>query len=361
LKIEIHRFGLDDLCVESAPPFDDPHGVCRINRETIAAFRTNPIRQIGDGPAQLVGAVDGCAAGTLKFLPGEIVVDGRAHSIAWCSGLYVVPEFRKSLLGVTLIKEARHTYEIVGGSRVGETAFPLFERLGWLGIPLTRYVLACRSRPILEHSLGTGKVASMLAPVADFAIGLHRRMLERREEASCADLRCTLASSVPESLDPALAELSHPVGCHRSSRWLNWILQNAFDTDRGNRKHLFFIHDRPDRLVAYFITRVKIHERPSHRGSEALLVGSVLDWGVFDPHTINQKRLWLMATNTLTAEGVDVVEICDMSPDADVPFGFRKYGRHWMVLYSSPTGPTIDKGAMSHWRVRQIDGDSGLS
>jgi hypothetical protein len=361
LKIEILKLDLDDLCVESAFPFDDPHGLCRINEKTLTAFRTNPMRQIQGGLAQLVGTVDGCVAGTLMFLPGEIFVDGKAYSVAWCSGLYVAPEFRKSLLGLTLIKEARRSYVIVGGSRVGDTAFPLFERLGWLSIPLTRYVLLCRSRPILEHSLGPGRSAAILTPLADCAFSLHRRLLKGREEVSCANLRCRPADSMPEALDAALADLSHAFGCHRSSRWLNWILQNTFDADPRNRKHVFLIHDRQDRVVAYFVTRVKFHKRPSHRGSGNLLVGSVLDWGVFDPHAVSQERIWLMATNTLTAEGVDVVEICDEAPDADLPFGFRKFGEHRMVLYSNPTGPTISRDNMSHWRVRQIDGDSGLS
>lgn len=361
MTIQILRLGLDDLGVDSALPFDDPHGLCRLGPETLAAFRENPFRQPQNEPVQLVGTVDGCAAGTLMFLPGELVVDGRVFSVAWCSGLYVVPDYRKTLLGIALVKEARGSHNIVGGSRVAETAFPIFERLGWLSIPLTRYIMPCRIRPILEHVLGPGKPAALLSPLMDPAFILHRRLLKRQEKTSCANLHRKPVDSMPETLDPALANLNHPCGCHRSSRWLNWILQSSFSADPRNRKQLYLVHDRDDRVVAYFITRVKFREHVSQNGFGNLLTGSVIDWGIFDSSAVRQEQLWLMGANALTAEGVDIVEICDASPHAAMPFGFRRFGQHWMVLLSNSNEPTIRKDQISQWTLRQIDGDSGLA
>jgi len=361
LKIEILRLGLDDLCADSALPLDDPHGLCRVKPEKLAAFRENPFRQAENEPVQLVGSVDGCAAGTLMFLPGEVVVGGKACSIAWCCGLYVVPEHRKSLLGVRLIKEAGRCYPVLGGSRVAEAALPIFKGLGWLDIPLTRYVLPCRSRPVLEHLLGPGKRVAVLSPWLDGALMLHRGLLKGRQAISRAKLDCRPADAMPETLDPALAELNGPFGCHRSSRWLSWILQHSFDADARDKKQLYLVHDRRDRVVAYFITRVKFHAETSHHGMKNVLAGSVLDWGILDASAVREPLLWLMATNTLAAEGVDLVEICAASPGAAVPWGFRKFGRHEMVLLSGADGPAICKDPSPAWQLRQIDGDSGLS
>ena len=361
MKIQILRRSLVDLGVDATLPFDDPHGLCRISPETLTAFRENPFRQAQNEPVQLVGTVDGCAAGTIMFLPGELTVDGKVFPIAWCSGLYVVPEYRKTLLGIALVREARGSHSIVGGSRLSETALPIFKRLGWLGIPLTRYIMPCRGRPALEHVLGPGMPAALLSPLLGRALALHRRLLKRREKVSCANLTCKPADSMPESLDPALANLSQPFGCHRSSRWLNWIIQHSFNADPRNRKQLYLVNDRNDRVVAYFVTRVKFHNPVSRRGFRNLLAGSVLDWGVFDPSAVHEAQLWLMATNVLAAEGVDVVEICDASPDATVPFGFRKSGQHWMALLSNSSEPTITKDQIPQWILRQVDGDSGLN
>ena len=60
-------------------------------------------------------------------------------------------------------------------------------------------------------------------------------------------------------------------------------------------------------------------------------------------------------------KGADAVEICQSSPDAAMPIGYRKFGYHRMVLLSNISGSTIDEDQISRWRFRQIDGDSGLS
>jgi hypothetical protein len=361
VKIEIRKRSLDDLGVDGRLPFDDPHGLCRISTEMLAAFRENPFRQTQNEPAQLVGTIDGCAAGTLMLLPGELVVDGTAFPIAWCSGLYVLPEYRKTLLGIALVREARGSHRIVGGSRVSDTALPIFLRLGWIGIPLTRYIMPCRGRPSLEHALGPGARSALLSPLLDRVLALHRRLLKRRERLTCANLHCMPADSMPEALNSALAESSRPFGCHRSSRWLNWILHHSFNADPRNRKQLYLVHDRQERIVAYFVTRVKFHQHVSSSPLADLLSGSILDWGVFEASAAHSAQLLLMATNILTGEGVDVVEICQASPTAAMPFGFRQSGHHWVVLLSNSSEPPISKDQIGQWKLHQIDGDSGLS
>ena len=195
----------------------------------------------------------------------------------------------------------------------------------------------------------------------NLAFILHRWLLKFREKISCANLHCKPADSVPETLDPALANLNRPFGCHRSSRWLNWILQNSFSADPRNRKQLYLVHDRDDPVVAHFVTRVKFREQVSQSRFGNLLAGSVIDWGIFDPSAVHQEQLWLLGTNALTSDGVDIVEICDASPDAAMPFGFRRFGQHWMVLLSNSNEPTIGKDQIPQWKLHQIDGDSGLS
>jgi hypothetical protein len=360
VNTQILKRDLDDLISDSTLPLDDPRGICRFDPKQLTALQENPFRQDKTEPVQLVGTVDGCAAGTIMFLGGEIVIDGNVFPVAWCSGLYVIPEYRNSLLGISLIKEARRSCNIVGGSRVGQAALPLFRRLGWLGIPLSRYILPCKSRPVLDYYLGPGKPAAVISAISDRTLFLHRWILKGREKISCSNLRCEPAESMPDSLDPALANLNSPFGCHRSSRWLNWILQNSLVVDPRYKKQLYLVHDRDDRIVAYFVTRVKFQERVSSGGLKDLLAGSVLDWGIFDASTVSEELLWLMATNILTREGVDVVEICEASPKAAMPLGFRKFGHHWLVLYSDPNGPTINEDQIRLWKLRQIDGDSGL-
>ena len=361
LEIQIHRLTLGDLEAIENLPFDDPYRICQWTPEALAVFRDNPFRQRQNELVQLVGAVDGTAAGSLKFLPGELTVNGEPHTVVWCSGLYVVPQHRNSLLGISLLKEARDSFEVIGGSAVSDLAFPIFKRLGWLDFPLTRYIMPCTCKPIVDQLCGADGVTPFVRPLVDLVLFLHRCLLQARAAVFCRNFRSAACSLVPDSLDRSLSTLNQVLGCHRSSRWLNWNLHHSLNPSSRLTKNLYLVRDRTDRIVAYYITRVKHRKKDPNRKIGDLLVGSVLDWGIFDASAVKKKPLYLDAANRLSAQGVDVVEICDTASYASMPIGFKRVGQHRFVLLSNVEDPKFTNDQAPIWELRQIDGDSGLS
>ncbi len=355
---------MQDLSAQTgALPFDDPHGICKMSPGKLASFQSNPFKA-ADGPAQLVTTLDGKAVGGILFLPGEILVSGKAHPIAWCSTLYVVPEHRSSLAGIMLILESQRCFHALGGVDVSNMAYPIYKKLGWVDMQMTRYILLRKSKSVLERFLGAGKRAALLRPVVDGALLTHKGLLGVWGRMKTAGLYCKAVESMPDSMNQLLAEKVGSFGCHRSSRWINWILNNSFDPGPRNSKQLYFVYDRHDNLVGYFVIRAKFYSQASHRGFKNVLLGSVLDWMIFDSACVSERAIWLMATNLLSAKNVDAVEICSSCPKTSASllrWGFRRMGQFHTIFVLDDEGPVIDEAQTSPWRLRQFDGDSGLA
>lgn len=365
MKTEIHLVELQNTREGSIPfGIDDPYGICDIGANKRSAFEANPFNTDSRTAVQLVGTVDGKAVGGMMFFPGRIVLGGKPHDMHWCSTLYVVPEFRNSLLGILLIMEGQNRFHTLGVCNVSIMAHPVFKKLGWVDMPLARYLLMRKSRSVLERFLGPGVRTALLRPVVDAALLLHRGILRCWTGLKTRGVYCRQVESMPESMDELLTETVGQYGCYRSSNWMNWVLGSSFDTDPRNNKRLYFVVDRKENPLAYFVTRTKFYPQASHRGFKNVLLGSVLDWMVFDKSVLSDEGLWLMATNLLSAQGVDAVDISTNSPEAarSLPrIGFRRMGQFNTLFVSDDEGPVIEEAQIPQWRLRPIDGDSGIA
>ncbi len=364
METSIHHLTLADICGPANDlKFDDPHGICKIGPGRMAAFQTVPLDVMPRVAGQLVGVVDGRAVGSIMFFPGELVVDGQLQAMLWGSSLYVDPSSRNTLMGIMLIMELQRLFCVVGISHVSSIVYPIYKKLGWMDMPMARYVLLRKSRSVLERFLGPGRQAALLRPVVDGALLIHRCFLEIWGRMAASGVYCKQVESVPASMDRLLDEKVGAFGFHRSSSWLNWMLGNSFDSDPRNTKRLYFVFDRRDNLIAYFVTKAKFYEEASHRGFTNVYLESLLDWMIFDDSAVSEEIIWLMATNLLGAWGVDAVEICSNRTDAGAklkPLGFRRTGEVNFLFTSDANGPVIEESQAPHWRLRQIDGDEGL-
>ena len=195
----------------------------------------------------------------------------------------------------------------------------------------------------------------------DTVLAAHQRILWTWERVFCRGLHCEKVTAFPTSLDQSLAEMTPPFGCHRSGRWLNWILHHSLIEDPLVGKDLYLVRDRNNNTVAHFITRKKLRRQDANPGCFELLIGSVLDWGVFDVNSVGQKQVFLLSTTQVATQGVDVVEICGPPTQSPLPPGFSKRGHHRFVLRTVPSDARHTNFLADLLMPRQIDGDSGLS
>jgi len=347
--------------------WDDPDGLAPIGAAKLRTLLANPVHADADEPAQVLGVQGGRVIGRIDLVPGDVHSSGGVSRIYWGSNLYVPPEFRKTLLGVSLILKSQSLAQArgagVGASGPSRAALPLYQNLKWASLPLERHILVARSRAVVERYLGHWAGARLLATSADAALRVYRLVALARRRLMNRRLLVERLESAPAEWDEQFAHRTQPIATHRSAAWLNWLLTGAFVDDPRNRHSLFVVRDRNGRVVAYFLNKLRFHETATHRGFKDVLLGSPQDWTLFDPAAISPGELLLLAVKELLDEGADAVDYCDSDPAPRGMLrllGFKRLGTMHMMVRPAPGGALAQAPYqdLRNWWIRPADGDN---
>jgi hypothetical protein len=262
-------------------------------------------------------------------------------------------------MGVKLILRQQSLLPTVGTCGVSQLAYPVFAGLKWLDIALPRYIALRRSRSVDERYAGTGAAGRAAAVAADAALLGHRGVLSAWRALRTAGLRCEPVARMGAHLDSLLADPRARVQAHRSSAWVNWLLENRFDDDPRRRQGLFYVRDGHGRVVAYFVAKCAFYEAASHQAFRDVLLGSLQDWTIFEPERVDFAQLVLFAAQAMGRWDVDAIEVC-LPPDTAgaglARLGFRRVG-DLHLLVRAPEAPADPRA----WWVRPADGDNFFS
>jgi hypothetical protein len=344
--------------------------LARLTPEKRLALLENPTHGDDQDPVQLVGTRDGRVIGRLDLFTGEAIVDGKPVPILWTSHLAVPEEFRKTLMGITLILKMHGLLHTVGACGVSVMAYPLFEKLKWRQFPMARHLAVRRSRFVIEKHVGAGWLGKLATVLADGALLGHRAILAGWSRVRTARLDCRpLPADDPEHdtrFDALLGALPERVRFHRSARWVKWIVNYNFDNDPRNRRAAFGIYARDGTLAAYFLIRFRYYETATHRGYRNVMLGSLMDWAIFDPQAVRLSQLILLAMRELARGGVDAIEIC-LPEEPGVP-SLRRWGLLRVgvlhVMVKTGTGSPLASAEFANaanWRVRPAEGDNAFA
>ncbi len=315
---------------------------------------------------QIIGTRDERVIGRLDLVAGRLETRTGRCTVLWGSALYVPEEHRETLMGVKLVLKQQGLNPTVASCGISRQAYPVFAGLKWIDLPMPRWVLVCRSRPVVERYMGTGPTGRVARPLADVGLRAHGGALSLTSKVRARGLACEQSAAMPPELDPLLQGGSAPVRAHRSAAWVNWLVRHSFHGERDARRGLFLVRDSGGDIVAYFLVKCRRYEDASSYGFRSLLLGTLGDWAIFDQERVGLGEIALLAVGKLARWGVDAIEIC-VPPDASGTvslgrLGFVRAGDLHLMVRGSSASPLVDGlRDLSRWYVRPAEGDNFFS
>jgi GNAT superfamily N-acetyltransferase len=341
----------------------DPDGVAAVSAADRSALLSNPLSRSPDDPAWLLATLGRRVIGRTRVIPGQILVHGEEVPVLWGSDLYVSPAYRSTGAGLLLLLRWASLNHTVGACGTSPRMNDIYDRLRWVAFQMPRWVMPLRSGPILERYLRWRALARICAGVADVGLKLHCKLRRAWHPELTDGLRCAEADHFPEDLAEALRNRDAPIACHRSPRWLNWLLENSLGDGMLNYRRLFLIHDTAGRVAAYFLVKVRKHAVLSRRRFRNVKLGSLADWFVFDSGAVSIEQLVWLAIERLTECGVDAIEVCTTDTQGGAfakDLGLRRAGCLSFVIHAT------EPSALSHipyedrtqWWLTPAEGDN---
>ena len=365
-KLSIIIISKGEIRSGNLPNFEDPDGIAVMTAEKRRAVLENPLSNSDDDPALILGLSGNIAIGRFDLFPGEVELDGNATPIVWGSALYVSEKHRHTGIGLMLILRMQSVAPAVGVLGVSQAALPLYRSLRWTEVGLPRYVLVRRSRAFIAAFLRSDRLARLLAPFADVIFAAWRFRIRRRIDKLSRSYTVVSLSKMPDHLTPRPVPVPRAMP-HRSPKWMNWLLRNSFGDDPSLRKALFMITKHgSDTPLGYFLLKKRRFTEITRWQIRNVTIGSVQDWITFDPSSLPESDVLVLAITECMQRDVDAVEICTKEPGIETTL--RRWGLIAMsdlnfFYKANPASPLADPlwREPRHWWLRPAEGDNFFS
>jgi GNAT superfamily N-acetyltransferase len=358
-RLEIVR--LSDLRAETIyQRWEGGDAIGRMSPPRRETFLTNPLSRGDDDPVQAIVTIENRAVARFDMFVGEIAVRKEPVTVMWGSDLFVDPAFRKRGLGLMVSKGLQDIHPVAAVCGVSARSRPIFWKLEWTDFQMPRHLAIRRSRPIVEKYLRIPPVAAVAAAVLDAGMAAHRFVARARRRSG---LVLEPLQSMPTEMDDLLAPRDDRATAHRSAAWINWLMTHAFEGDPDQKRGLFLVKDGAGEPVAYFLTKSRFYREASQHQIQNIVIGSLLDWRIFDERRVGTFDIAMFAMETLLAGGVDAAEVCMPDPEASrrlSQLGFPKAGSLNLMFKAAP-GSALADPEYHHpegWSMRPAEGDN---
>ena len=356
-------------CDMGEKSLDDIFGLCKLSDTMQNALMANPERGGESTPVQVLGLVDNKVVGQETVFPVRVRAKGKVYAAMAGSGLYVHEEYRKSMLGVSLITKREELSEdgIALGCGLSQLALPAHLMFDYLCFSLPRLMWVFKSRAVIEKKMGMSALSQIVSGCVDGLLGLMAMAFKTIVLLRTRGLTVEQAAQADNEVASLINRDAHPFACEHSAAWLNWQLNARFAEDHRSSQKLFAVKDKDQRLLGFFMYKIRFHATASHRGYKNLLLGSLTEWQSTDQHVLSHGTLAIMAALEMRRDGVDAVEICTEEKEM---FRFLRrmqflhVGDLSFVLRATEASPLRQSEGwdkQENWRLRPCEGDNGLS
>jgi hypothetical protein len=233
-------------------------------------------------------------------------------------------------------------------------SLPLYRRLGYLDLALQRHVLIRDVTPLVRRRLGTGRAAAAAAATGNLAARAQRGIMigpRTRRSRVTAERR----DSFPPELEP---EPLPPYATCRPPAWIDWVVHESFH-EEGHERALYLVAGEGGEVLGYFVVKTRRYSGVTRWRVENLLLGSLVDWRIFDPSSLRLDDVVLLALDALGT--VDAFEVC-VPPGERARLGrlgFVRAGAQHLMVKRGDGGELASDP--KQWTIRPGDGDHVFS
>lgn len=347
---------------------EDVFGLWNLSHAKIKALKANP-NSGEQSPVQVLGIVDNKVVGQETVFPIQVKAKDKVYTAIAGSGLYVHEDYRKSMLGVSLItkREELSVDGIALGCGLSSLALPAHLMFDYLCFSMPRLMWVFKSRAVIEKKLGIPAISLLMSRLVDVPLWLWGMVFKAITIMRTRKLVVELADHADGQIAKLIDQDPHPYACKHTTAWFNWQLKSSFTNDIRGKQKLFVIKDRESHIRGFFMYKIRFHETASQRGYRNLLLGSLMEWQSSDQQKLSHAIIALVAILEMRKDAVDAVEICtDEKPMFD-------YLKKWMLFHVgelsfvlratevSPLRKLEGWNNQKKWRLRPAEGDNGLS
>lgn len=340
---------------------DDPDDIAATPAAKVRALAENPFSAGEHEVAQLLAIAGSRVVGRIDVFPGEIIARATPVPVLWGSALSVAEAYRRTGAGVMLILAMQALGPTVGGCAFSPMAVPVYRGLHWTSFEMRRWLMPLSVRPAIERHATVAGLATVGAAVVDGAL---RRYFSVRGRMSARHVRAFRVESVercPDELAQQLAPPGNSYACHRSARWLDWLVTHAFIDDPRDGRRLHLVRDDNGELAGYFVLKGWVQ---GELGAGGLRRACPVDWQVLSP-TLSVRALLTLAVDAARAADVDAVDVYEA--ECGVEAAARALGmqardvRHFMFR-AGPRSPlrNADANRKEAWRLRPGEADASF-
>lgn len=364
---QIHKRTFADLSVQGLDGLRDEHGILNFSPRMIEAFRTDPFARSED-VVQIVGSVDGVAAGSVFSLPLEVRIGKTIHRTAAGCAMTVVEKFRNTQFGLKLpVSRLGATAEkfMIGCSQ-SQMMIKVSEFIGSTIFYSPRLIMLFKSRAVVEMRL-RGLLGKLVQVLVDCGLRCYWRLAKMCVRGALKDYEMVSVTAADAEGIRVVADIIRgetPLcGEVHDERWIKWHLSASFSENGPLSLTVLRKNGNP---VAFYMTKRRFYGQASHRGFKNVWLGSVVEWGAL-PEYAGVVRPMLMMAAALLMGQCDAVEL--VATELKTEQYFRKCG--WChvgdsnYVFKIADGSVLAGNEVMHkresWRLRPAMGDNGMS
>lgn len=369
---QIHVVRRSSLELGTPLPWADPQNLASLCPEKRHAFLSNPLSTSPDDPVQLVAVKDGQVIGKMDLIPGQAMLDGHPVPVLWASSLYVPPEHRKSMAGALLVMKMHAVHPTCAVCGVSAAALPIYEKLKWIDLPMSRFIWLRHSRPVVDRYVGNAILRPIVRLAADVALLAPRAAISLWSRFNAKAVRVEPARQLPADCAASITErLNSGLAFHRSNAWVDWEAAHTLDPGSTSAvRELAVVRDCAGKPLGYFMAKCRHYDVATQRQLRDLTLASVQDWMTFDEARLPERALVLLAARHAaglrlpgSSQAPDAIEVCTRDPRLRSVLrrlGFAPAGSLHLLYRASPASPLakLSDADRLAWRLRPAEGDN---
>ncbi len=325
----------------------------------------HPHSKVDDDFCEVICLVNNYIVGVVYYFNTKMLVDNQIVRASTGSSLLISKKFRKfATLGIELVEQSynpKTQFFISGG--MSENAFKIHSYFGAKKFSLERYLFINNSKTIYKSFFNFKILILLLSTITNLFISLLRGILNLFVRYKISGLVIKEVNDVPDEMNELNFLNKKKYQEVHDKAWFEWVLNNSFYNERKFKKKLFTVRSRSNRLVAFFMT----HEREYKKIDKFhdLVVGSVIEWETFEPHSIKEELLLMCAFRSF-GKNIDIIEISTSNKKIGQilrNIGMRRKGARNVVVNfvrKSDNGKYADFFDENNWRLRPALCDTAM-